>query len=550
MDQQRRGAVAVAAVAAMVVLGLAIVGFVVATATDAGVTVNRADAMRAFYAADGGMNMAFRELMTNADCDGDGTIGTISNDGDPNDDPTIGGGRVSVSATISGANYLLTSNGRSGTARRRIASTADGLNGGTRWMLYCNWPNAVPYVLQWNGRGWSAAGPTLDVGSKIYWALLKRCTPRIELIAATSNNAREITLMAYNGRSWGNELVVSTDDGDREHRPFYIAYERASGDGLVTYRKLDLKDVYYRTWNGAAWSGEQVLTSPLTGHPLFMKLVPKPGSNEVMLAVMDDNYDLFASVWTGSAWNSTVTLETDLPHPGPPYFDTECFDIAYEQGSGRCMVAWGRTGTNSPQYAIWDGSSWSAPASAPAVGGMARWVRLAANELDNRIAMATADDQSDVNANVWSGSSWGGSVELATSLSTLMTRPVDIAWEPDGARALCVYADNDLWTPQYNLWDGTSWSARLTAPALPQAPLLMQLEPSRQGKEILLSSVIYAGQSGLTFLRWNGTEFANYTYLEPNVSGPNPREVFMLSDSPPGALGFSARVTGWSETAP
>jgi hypothetical protein len=90
-------------------------------------------------------------------------------------------------------------------------------------------------------------GPaTLDVGAMIYWSLLKRCTPRVELMAAASNNAHEVYAMIFNGSTWGNKVMLSTDDGDRDHRPFYIAYERSSGDGLVVYRKGNNPTVYYR----------------------------------------------------------------------------------------------------------------------------------------------------------------------------------------------------------------------------------------------------------------------------------------------------------------
>jgi hypothetical protein len=278
--------------------------------------------------------------------------------------------------------------------------------------------------------------------------------------------------------------------------------------------------------------------------------VPKPASNEIMMVVMDDNYNLFASVWNGSTWGNTVTLETSLPHMTSPNFDTECFDIAYESGTGRCMVAWGQAGSNQPRYNIWDGTSWLGTSAAPSVGGVPLWVRLAPNPVDSRLALAIADDQSDVNVNVWSGSAWGADTELASALSTITCRSIDVAWEPGGSRALCAYTNASQWTPFYNLWNGSSWGSQQTGPSLPETPLLIQLEPSQLGSEILLSSVVYAGQSALTFLRWNGTAFANYTLLEPNVSGANPREVFMLSDSPPGAVGSSARVNGWNEVAP
>src|SRR5213078_4161904 len=71
----RCGTVAVSVIAAMVILQLVVVGMVVAGARDQGATVLRLDGSRAFYAAEGGMSMAFRELRQNTDTDGDGCIG-------------------------------------------------------------------------------------------------------------------------------------------------------------------------------------------------------------------------------------------------------------------------------------------------------------------------------------------------------------------------------------------------------------------------------------------------------------------------------------------
>lgn len=545
MRNRRRGVVAVAMVAAMVVVGLVVIGAVVAGAADSELTARRADTIRAFYASEAGMNMAVREIFRNADIDSDGVIGGISSEGNPDNDPSLGPARFSVTKTVSGSTVTMSSAGRSGGARRTIATSADSVASGTRWMLYCDWPNATPSVMQWNGRAWGPPSPSLDVGSKIYWALLKRCIPRMELMAATANHANECIAMIFDGNSWGHKLTLASDVGNRDQRPFYIAYERVSGDALAVFRKGSDSSVYYRTWNGSVWSSEGSLSTGLTGQPCYMKLAPKPGSDEVMLVVLDSNNDLAASVWNGSSWGSSVVLETSAPTT-----TQECFDLAYETSTGRCMIAWGRSATVEPQYRIWDSTAWLSPAAAPAVGAVPRWVRLAPRPSGATIAMATLDDASDVNANVWNGSAWGSNTELAINATTTATRSFDIAYEPDGTRVLCVYSDNGQSTPYYNLWNGSAWGIRQTAPSIGNAGLLLQLEASRLGKEILLSTVISGGQTALTFQRWNGTAFANFVALEDNVSGPSPFEVFMLSDSPPGAVGSSSRITGWTEVAP
>src|SRR5688572_6539228 len=77
----RRGAAIVAMITTMLLLGLIGVGMVLGGARDQDLSIKRLETVRAFYAAESGMNMAIRELMVRADEDGDGAIGSISDDG-------------------------------------------------------------------------------------------------------------------------------------------------------------------------------------------------------------------------------------------------------------------------------------------------------------------------------------------------------------------------------------------------------------------------------------------------------------------------------------
>jgi len=116
---QRKGLVIVAMVIILMMLSLIVMTMVWGVSKDSHLMVKRLDTLQAFYAAEGGMNCAIRELMQNADEDGDGSIGGVSNDGNPANDPAIGSGRVSVEAAVG----VLTSTGRSGLSYRRIQAT-------------------------------------------------------------------------------------------------------------------------------------------------------------------------------------------------------------------------------------------------------------------------------------------------------------------------------------------------------------------------------------------------------------------------------------------
>ena len=84
--------------------------------------IKRVETTQGFYTAEAGMNMAIRELMNNADEDGDGAIGTISDEATPANDPTFGQAQVLVTSAVAGPQTTLTSQGRAGDARRHIAA--------------------------------------------------------------------------------------------------------------------------------------------------------------------------------------------------------------------------------------------------------------------------------------------------------------------------------------------------------------------------------------------------------------------------------------------
>ena len=114
----RRGTVLVALVAFILIAELVLVGFVLNAGRHQYLAVDRLQTVRAFYSTEGGMNMAVREIMLNADEDGDGGIGSISDDGDPADDPKIGAGFAYVSQQLAGTTLTLKSTGRAGESVR------------------------------------------------------------------------------------------------------------------------------------------------------------------------------------------------------------------------------------------------------------------------------------------------------------------------------------------------------------------------------------------------------------------------------------------------
>ncbi len=123
--QHRRATIAISMVIALVVVNLIIISIVIGGARDHDLTIKRIETIGAFYAAEAGMNMAIRELMNNVDEDGDGAIGTISDDATPANDPTFGQAQVLVIVSVAGPPTTLRSKGRSGDARREVETVLE-----------------------------------------------------------------------------------------------------------------------------------------------------------------------------------------------------------------------------------------------------------------------------------------------------------------------------------------------------------------------------------------------------------------------------------------
>lgn len=114
----RRGVAAVAMVGVLLLVEVTLLSAVISVRIDQTLAPARLDSVRAFYAAEGGMNMAIRELILATDADGDGTAGSISDDNNAGNNPTLGSADVSVTLATVGATHTLTSEGRAGTARK------------------------------------------------------------------------------------------------------------------------------------------------------------------------------------------------------------------------------------------------------------------------------------------------------------------------------------------------------------------------------------------------------------------------------------------------
>ena len=95
----RRGAALVAFVTALMVIATMTLTVLQMTAVGSHSHLAHYRSNGAFYAAESGIEMSMREVNQSSDIDSDGTIGSISNNGNAADDPTLVSGSFSVSVS-------------------------------------------------------------------------------------------------------------------------------------------------------------------------------------------------------------------------------------------------------------------------------------------------------------------------------------------------------------------------------------------------------------------------------------------------------------------
>jgi hypothetical protein len=110
-------------IAVLLIVNLIILGMILSSARDHDLTMRRLETVQAFYAAEAGVNMGVREMMNSADEDGDGTVGSISDDGDDGNNPTAGSAAFLVTRTDIVGLSTLASTGTNGIATRAAETT-------------------------------------------------------------------------------------------------------------------------------------------------------------------------------------------------------------------------------------------------------------------------------------------------------------------------------------------------------------------------------------------------------------------------------------------
>lgn len=352
---------------------------------------------------------------------------------------------------------------------------------------------------------------------------------------------------------------------------FLLGVSRASAytdEGVVLWTSGG--DVLGRTYSDITGKLGAPFTALSGIDAKFINIKASPTKKEFILGIQDTSGVLrvyhstdgisWVSDWSVSLGNGNVAR----------------FDIAYEQLTGRAIVAYrGRiqTGRTTFYYRIWSGTAWGTQtelrSSSGGYTGNIVNMKLASRPGSNQIGMVYVDDKYYAVPVFWSGSVWTFSGTPVTTNSSrysgfIGTFPplssVSVAFESVSGDMLVVAGQNDSDKLHYMTRSSTgTWSAVSALSTFAGYGDYSRLVPSRTTNEIALTSCMMEPNGGggpsymCDFALWNGSSFGSVTSDTASGAiqdGDVPTDAIVLEDggSKVAIAAYDAASTGGVDT--
>ena len=228
----------------------------------------------------------------------------------------------------------------------------------------------------WDGSIFGSTGGTDALADRYRTMQAADAPTRDEKIVVGVDASGNVTGEMWDGSAW-SALPLSM--GTVSETYWYgteVVYEQLSGDAVVVWNDNSQAagdKLRYAVWDGTNWSTPQSIAAYPGTEPQNLRLAFDPGSDTLALVVSDVSADDHVLIWDGASWGNALTLDNS----GTAENDQSAIAVAFEALTGDAMVTYGVEGDTAVHYRIFDGASWSAPAtvSAPAgVTGDAKWL--------------------------------------------------------------------------------------------------------------------------------------------------------------------------------
>lgn len=391
---------------------------------------------------------------------------------------------------------------------------------------------------------WTASAAGSNVSAAPDWVAMAGCPTRDESIILTISSGRTARVFHHIGIYCYAATQLTASVGGTVGRPADVVYEPTTSDALVAYWIDSAGMVGWRTSSSGTLSGESQLTLPTATTVVYLRLVPVPGTDDIMLLALNSSGVLYSCLWSGAAWGSVTTISSTMSSA-----TTECFAFAFETNSGDGLLVYSPGSTSDLKYRTYVGGSWSGEQTGPAIGNTYDWVRLAAKPTDssNHILMGLLDHNKGVKAAEWNGASWGTLTTFTADAGVSDRRLMDVAYTPIGSQGIVAYAKMGQTRPYAKSWNGSSWSGEVQGPDGGEALRFVRLARGADSHEAQL--VWTDDGSDLNATDWTGSALGSLTLIDGTVAGSGTTEPF-AANLPSADASSLRRVIQWSEVNP
>jgi hypothetical protein len=245
------------------------------------------------------------------------------------------------------------------------------------------------------------------------------------LIGAVQKN-KDLKVIQWNGVSFIDQGEIETDMEVNTYGSAEIVYEQQSGDALILWSKKDRNQIYYCVWDGTTLGPVGQLPS-FGGELHVIRAAADPASDYLVVAGLDEFYDLNVAVWDGNGWIDSRELTAGVVDDYG-----QVFDVAWELSGENFVVAWAPWGGGyNVQYFSWrkgTGLADHAVRVGPSVqNNTPRLIRLFPISGTEKIALLVQNDSNELRYSLWTGNIFLG--DPAILLETLPADfvPFDIA---------------------------------------------------------------------------------------------------------------------------
>ncbi|MAB81446.1 MAG: hypothetical protein CMJ89_19065 [Planctomycetes bacterium] len=302
-----------------------------------------------------------------------------------------------------------------------------------------------------SGAAWGEVLLTRNANQGVKWVVQRARSgeqpDEAQAVLTDTGTRVELMVRSWDGRRFSEDfpqpITTHIQSSNTGERGFDLEYEDNSGHLMLVHAGPETAPLF-RTLIDGQWSADAPVfdlgLAPAT--VLWVQLVARPGTDEMALVSLDDQQNVIASVWDGSAWDSGMLLATEIVETR----GFRSFDAAWEGLSGDLLVAWGfnvfaeqtRYATRSGQTGLWTNGQFTS------TDAIAAHLRLHSDPQSDRIVGIFGEgwDDDDVTASIWNGSLWTDTIEF-TLTGARDARGLEAAWLGDSGEAIAIYRDNN-----------------------------------------------------------------------------------------------------------